>query len=110
VICLHAPSQGHASLCQGGWRDAINELRTDQFSIVYKKAYKPEFALPTGPPLNPSVNPCNISLSPPGPATSYPRLTKLADGSILAGYTETEGQHRALKVTRSTDGGMTFAP
>lgn len=44
-----------------------------------------------------------------GPAT-YPRLTRLSDGSILLGMTRFDGALRVLAVDRSVDDGRTFAP
>ncbi|KAL2157260.1 hypothetical protein VTH06DRAFT_6300 [Thermothelomyces fergusii] len=42
---------------------------------------------------------------------TYPRLCRLADGSILAGFTRfLPGGQRALTVVRSTDGARTFRP
>lgn len=58
--------------------------------------------------VNPSVNANAISLSPSGGGT-YPRLTTLRDGSILAGFTAFSGTTHILTVTRSTDGGKTFS-
>lgn len=39
---------------------------------------------------------------------TYPRLARLHDGSILAGYTERDGDLRILKIARSDDNGQTF--
>ncbi|KAL2166988.1 hypothetical protein VTG60DRAFT_1882 [Thermothelomyces hinnuleus] len=42
---------------------------------------------------------------------TYPRLCRLSDGSILAGFTRfLPGGQRALTVVRSTDGARTFQP
>lgn len=40
---------------------------------------------------------------------TYPRLTRLQDGGILAGYTTRNGNQRILKVARSDDNGKTFS-
>jgi hypothetical protein len=40
---------------------------------------------------------------------TYPRLTRLSDGSILASCTQFEGSTRVLRVSRSTDGGQSWA-
>ncbi|KAL3446552.1 Sialidase [Aspergillus insuetus] len=42
------------------------------------------------------------------PRGTYPRLAKLADGSILSAFTRFEGNTRVLHIGRSTDGGYTF--
>lgn len=41
-------------------------------------------------------------------AGTYPRLARLADGSILAGFTRFNGPERILCVSKSTDNGKTF--
>ncbi|CAN8097639.1 unnamed protein product [Discula destructiva] len=41
---------------------------------------------------------------------SYPRLTRLLDGSILLAFTRFEAQTRILTVERSVDNGRTFKP
>jgi hypothetical protein len=40
---------------------------------------------------------------------TYPRLARLSDKSILAGFTRHEGNMRILRISRSTDGGRSFA-
>ncbi|KAL1972782.1 hypothetical protein VTN31DRAFT_6324 [Thermomyces dupontii] len=40
---------------------------------------------------------------------TYPRLARLHDGSILAGYTRREGNLRILEISKSHDSGQTFA-
>lgn len=42
------------------------------------------------------------------PRGTYPRLAKLADGSILSAFTRFEGKTRVLHIARSTDGGYRF--
>jgi hypothetical protein len=44
-----------------------------------------------------------ISPSPNG--GTYPRIARLSDGSLLAGYTAFNGANHILTVARSTDGG-----
>lgn len=39
---------------------------------------------------------------------TYPRLARLSDGSILAGFTRREGNQRVLHISKSTDGGNSF--
>ncbi|KAG8986855.1 hypothetical protein FRB94_011210 [Tulasnella sp. JGI-2019a] len=56
----------------------------------------------------PTVSATAIALSPVGGGT-YPRELVLHDGSILAAFTYFSGTTRTLTVTRSTDGGKTFA-
>ena len=58
-------------------------------------------------PLQPTVNPTAIPLSPTGGGT-YPRLANIK-GGILAAYTATDGDEKILKISRSTDGGKTFS-
>ncbi|KAJ7249478.1 glycoside hydrolase family 93 protein [Mycena rebaudengoi] len=59
--------------------------------------------------LVPSVSPTDTVINPSGGGT-YPRLTHLADGSVLAGFTAFSGAStRTLTITRSTDGGRTFS-
>ncbi|RYP52468.1 hypothetical protein DL769_010671 [Monosporascus sp. CRB-8-3] len=41
---------------------------------------------------------------------TYPRLARLADGGLLAVTTKHEGPTRILQVSRSDDGGRSFAP
>ena len=57
--------------------------------------------------LVPHVPAANILLSPNGGA--YPRVTALADGTLLASYTAFSGSTKTLTVVRSTDGGSTFS-
>ena len=57
--------------------------------------------------LVPHVPAANILLSPNGGA--YPRVTALADGTLLASYTAFSGSTKTLTVARSTDGGSTFS-
>ncbi|KAM5537171.1 hypothetical protein V8D89_009104 [Ganoderma adspersum] len=58
--------------------------------------------------LVPHVGAANIVVSPNGGA--YPRVTALADGSLLASYTAFSGSStKTLTVVRSTDGGNTFS-
>ncbi|KAJ7746800.1 glycoside hydrolase family 93 protein [Mycena maculata] len=45
-----------------------------------------------------------------GGSSTYPRLTHLADGSALAGFTAFNGATHIFTVTRSTDGAKTFSP
>jgi hypothetical protein len=40
---------------------------------------------------------------------TYPRLAKLSNGSILAGFTRREGNLRILRISRSEDGGRSFS-
>ena len=49
-------------------------------------------------------------LSPGGQPGTYPRLTRLSDGSILSAYTHFEGPTRHLLVARSTDNARHFVP
>ncbi|PIL35382.1 hypothetical protein GSI_02108 [Ganoderma sinense ZZ0214-1] len=56
--------------------------------------------------LVPHVGDANISIAPSG---AYPRVTALADGSLLASYTAFSGSTKTLTVVRSTDGGSTFS-
>lgn len=55
----------------------------------------------------PHVNGNAVNLNPSGGGT-YPRLTNLQDGSILAGFTAFNGATHILTITRSTDGGRSF--
>ncbi|KAK6859659.1 BNR/Asp-box repeat protein [Apiospora arundinis] len=50
-----------------------------------------------------------FQLHPAGGGT-YPRLTRLSDGSILCATTRFEGPTRILTITRSTDNGASFEP
>lgn len=43
-------------------------------------------------------------------SATYPRLTRLTDGSILLAFTHLEAPTRILTVKRSTDNGKTFEP
>ncbi|KAJ7493330.1 glycoside hydrolase family 93 protein [Mycena galericulata] len=58
--------------------------------------------------LSPTVSGTDILIDPAGGGT-YPRITRLADGSYLAGFTAFSGTTKTLTVTRSTDGGKTFS-
>ena len=58
--------------------------------------------------LVPHVNATAIDIS-PNAAGAYPRLTRLASGTLLASYTVRSGSTRILTVSQSTDGGQTFA-
>ena len=49
-------------------------------------------------------------LSPGGQPGTYPRLTRLSDGSILSAYTHFRGPTRHLLVARSTDNARHFVP
>lgn len=49
-------------------------------------------------------------LSPGGQSGTYPRLTRLSDGSILSGYTYFEGPTHYLTVARSIDNAENFIP
>ncbi|KAJ7055692.1 glycoside hydrolase family 93 protein [Mycena amicta] len=57
--------------------------------------------------LAPTVDPTNLAINPAGGGT-YPRLTHLADGSVLGSLTTFSGATHILTVTRSTDGARTF--
>ncbi|KAJ7623700.1 glycoside hydrolase family 93 protein [Roridomyces roridus] len=57
--------------------------------------------------LQPTVSSTDIVLSPSGGGT-YPRITHLADGSLLGGYTAFSGSTRILTIVRSTDNGNTW--
>ncbi|KAH8913831.1 glycoside hydrolase family 93 protein [Atractiella rhizophila] len=57
--------------------------------------------------LVPHVNAAAINLNPAGGGT-YPRLTTLSDGSILAVFTYFQGDTHILTVTKSTNGGSSF--
>lgn len=61
-----------------------------------------------GPPGTRLINKDERILSPSGRGT-YPRMTRLSDGSILAAYTQFEGKTRVLMVSRSTDEGRSFS-
>ncbi|KAJ6561158.1 glycoside hydrolase family 93 protein [Mycena vulgaris] len=58
--------------------------------------------------LIPTVSPTDILVNPGGGGT-YPRLTHLADGSVLGATTTFSGGTQTLTVTRSTDGARTFS-
>ncbi|KAJ6617583.1 Sialidase [Mycena sp. CBHHK59/15] len=61
--------------------------------------------------LTPTVSPNDTIINPAGGGT-YPRLTHLTDGSVLAGFTAfsgTNGTTPTLTITRSTDGARTFS-
>ncbi|KAJ7460739.1 glycoside hydrolase family 93 protein [Mycena latifolia] len=58
--------------------------------------------------LVPTVSPTDTIIDPAGGGT-YPRLAHLADGSVLAGFTQFSGGTQTLTVTRSTDGARTFS-
>lgn len=58
-------------------------------------------------PLQPTVDPTAIPLSPTGGGT-YPRLANVR-GAILAVYTAFDGDTHILTISRSTDGGKTFS-
>lgn len=55
-----------------------------------------------------AINNDERMISPSGRGT-YPRLTCLSDGSILAAYTQFEGSTRTLRVARSTDQARSFS-
>lgn len=55
-----------------------------------------------------SINEDERLVSPSGRGT-YPRLTRLSDGSILSAYTQFEGKTRVLMVSRSTDECRSFS-
>ena len=57
--------------------------------------------------LVPHVNATAIDIS-PNASGAYPRLTRLASGTLLASYTVRSGSTRILPVSQSTDGGQTF--
>ncbi|KAF5350117.1 hypothetical protein D9756_009219 [Leucocoprinus leucothites] len=57
--------------------------------------------------ITPNVNGNAIQVN-PGQGGTYPRLTTLHDGSILAVVTAFSGANHILTVTRSTDGGNSF--
>ena len=57
-------------------------------------------------PLQPTVDPTAVPLSPTGGGT-YPRLANV-QGAILAAFTAFDGDTHILTITRSTDGGQTF--
>lgn len=59
--------------------------------------------------LQPTVSGTVININPAGGSSTYPRLTHLADGSVLAGFTAFSGATHILTVTRSTDGAETFS-
>ncbi|KAJ7173618.1 glycoside hydrolase family 93 protein [Mycena filopes] len=58
--------------------------------------------------LAPTVNSATYLPNPSGGGT-YPRLTHLADGSVLGSTTTFSGATHILTVTRSTDGARTFS-
>ncbi|KAK8057974.1 BNR/Asp-box repeat domain protein [Apiospora phragmitis] len=45
-----------------------------------------------------------------GTSGTYPRVTTIADGSLLMAYTEITGNEHILHVLRSTDRGQSFSP
>ncbi|KAK7936167.1 glycoside hydrolase family 93 protein [Apiospora marii] len=51
----------------------------------------------------------NLQVNAPTSGT-YPRVTTIADGSILMAYTEITGNDHILHVLRSTDRGQSFSP
>ncbi|KXN84070.1 hypothetical protein AN958_00485 [Leucoagaricus sp. SymC.cos] len=57
--------------------------------------------------INPNVDGNAIQVN-PGRGGTYPRLTTLQDGSILAVVTAFSGDTHILTITRSTDGGNSF--
>ncbi|KAI0807640.1 neuraminidase [Fomes fomentarius] len=59
--------------------------------------------------LVPHVDSASIDLFPGGGGGAYPRVASLSDGSLLASFTNSNGNTRILTVTRSTDGGQTFS-
>ena len=61
-------------------------------------------------PGSPQIHSDERFLSPGGQPGTYPRLTRISDGSILSGYTHYEGPTRHLLVARSTDNARSFAP
>ena len=58
--------------------------------------------------LVPHVGNTTIDIFPSG-GGAYPRLAPLASGAILGSVTQVSGADKVLRVTRSTDGGATFA-
>ncbi|KAK7754368.1 hypothetical protein SLS62_003661 [Diatrype stigma] len=67
---------------------------------------------PSSPDADPSrhwtVHPEEVSIHPSG--GTYPRLTRLSDGGLLAVTTRHDGPTRILQVSRSDDNGRHFAP
>ncbi|KAJ7153116.1 glycoside hydrolase family 93 protein, partial [Mycena crocata] len=64
--------------------------------------------IPRANNLAPTVNSATY-LPNAGGGGTYPRLTNLADGSVLAATTTTSGSTHILTVSRSTDGARTFS-
>ncbi|KAH9945947.1 glycoside hydrolase family 93 protein [Epithele typhae] len=58
--------------------------------------------------LVPHVSPTAVDIFPAGDG-AYPRLAALASGALLGTVTQVSGGNKILQVTRSTDGGRSFA-
>ncbi|TRM63308.1 glycoside hydrolase family 93 protein [Schizophyllum amplum] len=59
------------------------------------------------PPLVPHVDATSIDIS-PNAAGAYPRLARLADGTLIGSYTTSASGSKTLTLSRSTNGGQSF--
>ena len=85
----------------------VMKLFTSLISLVFVISQCSANPLYRRVPLQPTVDPTAIPLSPTGGGT-YPRLANV-QGAILAAFTAFNGDTHILTITRSTYGGQTFS-
>lgn len=91
----------------GGLQKGISK-GFDKYKEHKSSSQQTSFPPPPGPSGGQlSINDDERLLSPSGRGT-YPRMTRLSDGSILSAYTQFEGPTRVLRVAISTDEARSF--